>query len=411
MSNLLKAEKMKKILKSGVYALLSISLVCGMVSCSDDDPDYSNVTPPTVAVAPSQIAGMVSSMKGDAIENATVKATAGGKEMTAKTKTDGTFVLEGMAKGTYDMEVSADGKQTVTGKLTISKDGETAVYNAMLANAGMEVEVSETEETVKEMTTEVPEDNKEAEVTTEATIPAAALSDADAKIILTTVYTEDAVAQGRTISKATTRAAQSTMLMGMQLSCNKEGVVLDKPVSLSFDLGEEVAEVVTVKKNVNGNWQEVSAQKDGNKVVVDADEFGTYSVFADVDVTFNATTEPISFNNSEYDNLYGSKDLKVENVTYTYKQGGEIEKATGKLNAQLRQILANQIQGNKVTTVTGTYPVNVTLPVGTALLLSGNQKVETVTATCNGKSASGKVYGNVSVTATAYNRQHTGGSN
>lgn len=170
-------------------------------------------------------------------------------------------------------------------------------------------------------------------------------------------------------------------------------------------------EVVTVKKNVNGNWQEVSAQKNGNKVVVDADNFGTYSVFADVDVTFNATTEPISFDNSEYDNLYGSKDLTVGNVTYTYKQGGEIEKATGKLNAQLRQILAQQIQGNKVTTATGTYPINVTLPVGTALLLSGNQKVETGTATCNGKSASGKVYGNVSVTATAYNRQHTGGSN
>lgn len=402
---------MKKILKSGVYALLSVSLVCGMVSCSDDDPDYSNVTPPTVAVAPSQIAGMVSSMKGDGIGNATVKATAGGKEVTAQTKADGTFVLEDMAKGTYDMEVSAEGKQTVTGKLTISKDGETAVYNAMLPNAGVEVEVSEVEETVKTLTTEVPEDNKEAEVTTETTIPAAALSDADAKIILTTVYTEDAVAQGRAVSKAITRAAKSTMLMGMQLSCSKDGVELDKPVSLSFDLGEEVVEVVTVKKNVNGNWQEVSAQKNGNKVVVDADNFGTYSVFADVDVTFNATTEPISFDNSEYDNLYGSKDLTVGNVTYTYKQGGEIEKATGKLNAQLRQILAQQIQGNKVTTATGTYPINVTLPVGTALLLSGNQKVETGTATCNGKSASGKVYGNVSVTATAYNRQHTGGSN
>lgn len=402
---------MKKILKSGVYALLSVSLVCGMVSCSDDDPDYSNVTPPTVAVAPSQIAGLVSSMKGDAIGNATVKAIAGGKEVTAQTKADGTFVLEDMAKGTYDMEVSADGKQTVTGKLTISKDGETAVYNAMLANAGVEVEVSEAEETVKTLTTEVPEDNKEAEVTTETTIPAAALSDADAKIILTTVYTEDAVAQGRAMSKADTKATQNTMLMGIQVSCNKDGVELDKPVSLSFDLGEEVVEVVTVKKNVNGNWQEVSAQKNGNKVVVDADDFGTYSVFADVDVTFSASTEPISFDNSEYDNLYGSKDLTVGNVTYTYKQGGEIEKATGKLNAQLRQILAHQIQGNKVTTATGTYPVNVTLPVGTALLLSGNQEVETVTAICNGKSASGKVYGNVSVTATAYNRQHTGGSN
>lgn len=391
--------------------LLIASLLMGVTSCKDDDPDYENVTPPTVEVAPSQITGVVTAMNGDAIKGATVTATAGGKDVTATTDANGAYVLENVATGTYAMQVAAEGKQVGAGSLTVSKDGETIVYNAMLANAGKEVAVSATEEVVEETKTEVPEDNKEAEVTTVATIPAAAIEDTDARIILTTVYTEGATAKG-VMSKADTRAAKSTMLMGTDVSCTKGGVELKKPVSLEFDLGEEVVAVVTVKKNVNGSWETVDAKKEGNKVTVDAGEFGTYSVFADVNVTFSASTEAISFSQPGFDNLYGSKDMPVGNATYTYKQGGEIDKAaSGKLNAQLRQILAHQIQGNKVTTATGTYPLNVTLPVGTALTLSGSQKLTTVTASCNGKSANGKVYGSVSVTAVTYNRQHTGGSN
>lgn len=402
---------MYNFVKKGAFLLLVVSLAMGVTSCKDDDPDYENVTPPVVEAAPSQITGVVTAMNGDAIAGATVKATAGSTNLTATTKADGSYVMEEAATGTYAMEVTAEGKQAVTGELTIGKAGEVAVYNAMLANVGKEVTVSATEEVVEVTTTEVPEDNKEAEVTTEATIPAAVIEDMEAKIILTTVYTEKAAAKGRALSKAGTRAPKSTMLMGTDVSCSKPGVELQQPISLSFDLGEEVVSVVTVKKNVNGNWENVDAKKEGNKVTVDAGEFGTYSVFAEVDVTFSTSSEAISFSQAEFDNLYGSKDMQVGNVTYTYKQGGEIDKATGKLNAQLRQILAHQIQGNKVTTATGTYPLNVTLPVGTALTLKGSQQLTTVTASCEGKSASGKVYGNVTVSATSYNRQHTGGTN
>ncbi len=145
--------------------------------------------------------------------------------------------------------------------------------------------------------------------------------------------------------------------------------------------------------------------------IVSADEFSTYSVFADIEVTSSTSSESISFGQAEFDNLYGSKDMKVTSTTYTYKQGGEIDKATGRLNAQLRQILANQIKGNSVRTATGTYDLNVTLPVGTALKLSGRQELTTVTASCDGKSAKGMVYGSVTVVASTYNRQHNGGTN
>ncbi len=400
---------MYKFVKKGAFMLLVASLAMGVASCDDDDPDYENVIPPVIEIAPSQITGVVTAMNGNAIKGATIKATTGGKDVTATTNANGSYILENVTAGTYIIEVAAEGKQIATGNLTVSKEGETVIYNAMLANVGKEVIVSATEEVVEETKTEVPEDNKEAEVTTIATIPASALEDTEAKIVLTTVYTEEAVSKDHAMSKANTRASKSTMLMGTDVSCSKEGVELKKPISLEFELGEEVVAVITVKKNVNGIWEKVDARKEGNKVTVDVGEFGTYSVFADVDVVFSTSTEAISFSQSEFDNLYGSKDIQVNDVTYAYKQGGEIGKSTGKINAQLRQILAHQIQGNKVTTATSTYPLNVTLPIGTALTLTGSQALTTVTASCDGKSANGKVYGNVNVEVTTYNRQHTGG--
>lgn len=399
---------MFKFVNKGAFMLLVASLVMGVTSCKDDDPDFENVTPPEVEVAPAQISGVVTSMDGTAVSGATVKAAISDKEVSATTASDGTYVLEDVAVGTYAMEVSADGKLTDAGEVKVSKDGEHVVYNAMLASdVKVEITVSATEEVSDQIKTEVPEENKDAEVTTIATIPAAAIEDAEAKIILSPVYTEKAVAK----SKAVTRAAQATMLMGTQVSCSKEGVVLKKPISLSFDMGADVAEVITVRKNVNGQWSNPSFTVDGDNVIVEADEFGTYSVFADVDVTESSSSEAISFSQNEFNNLYGSKDMQANNVTYIYKQGGEIGVATGHLNAQLRQILAHRIKGNKVTTATGTYPLNVTLPVGTALTLSGSQQLTTITASCSGKSASGKVYGSVSVAAATYNRQHTGGGN
>ena len=58
----------------------------------------------------------------------------------------------------------------------------------------------------------------------------------------------------------------------------------------------------------------------------------------------------------------------------------------------------------------GTYLINVTLPVGTAMNISGRQEVTTLTASALGRSVSGKQYGTVSVITRTWNRQHTGGT-
>ena len=69
---------MKSFLKWGALGVFSMSLMMGIVACSHDDPDYSNVTPPTVASVASTIGGIVSDKSGDVIVGANVTAYSGG---------------------------------------------------------------------------------------------------------------------------------------------------------------------------------------------------------------------------------------------------------------------------------------------------------------------------------------------
>lgn len=62
---------MKEYFKSGALALLAAALTVSVSSCHDDDPDYDNVTPPTVAQV-HVISGSVASINGTGISGATV---------------------------------------------------------------------------------------------------------------------------------------------------------------------------------------------------------------------------------------------------------------------------------------------------------------------------------------------------
>ena len=44
-------ENLRNLSRWGMFAFLSVALCTSFVGCSDDDPDYSNVTPPTVSVS------------------------------------------------------------------------------------------------------------------------------------------------------------------------------------------------------------------------------------------------------------------------------------------------------------------------------------------------------------------------
>lgn len=394
---------MKKFMNFGVLALLGMALTFGMTSCSDDDPDYSNVTPPTVELAKANISGMVTTIGGKPIAGAEVTAKLGSTTLSATTNADGEYTLEGLAEnGTYTMTATASGKQSVTGSVTVNK-GETAAWNTRLSNEATTVSVSQTEETSVEVVTETLENNEEARVTTVTVIPAAAVEEGE-EIIITPVYSTD---------YATTKAATTKdfMLMGINISCSNPNAVLKAPIKLTFDLTDDVIEQLKPMKEVNGNWVEAEVTEEGEKVVFTVDAFTTYSLFINATLNQNASTEAISFAQAEYDNLYGASEMSVGTATYTYKMGSEIGQHSNLLGAYLAEILAQQMAGSTVKTVNGSYEINVTLPIGTALTLSGKQAVETTSIAAGSTTVSGKSYGKVSVTANTYNRQHNGGTN
>lgn len=393
---------MKKFMNFGVLTLLGMALTFGMTSCSDDDPDYSNVTPPTVELAKANISGMVTTIGGKPIEGARVSALMGSDMLTAMTDANGEYKLEGVKNGTYTMQAIADGKQTMSGSVTVA-DGETAAWNTRLSNEATTVSVSQTEETSVEVVTETLENNEEAQVTTVTVIPVAAVEEGE-EIIVTPVYSTDYVA-----TKAAT--TKDFMVMGINISCSNPNAVLKAPIKLTFDLTDDVIAQIKPMKEVNGNWVEAEVTEEGEKVVFTVDAFTTYSLFINATLNQNASTEAISFAQAEYDNLYGASEMSVGTATYTYKMGSEIGQHSNLLGAYLAEILAQQMAGSTVKTVNGSYEINVTLPIGTALTLSGKQAVETTAIAAGSTTVSGKSYGKVSVTANTYNRQHNGGTN
>lgn len=393
---------MKKFMNFGVMTLLGLTLTFGAASCSDDDPDYSNVTPPTVELAEANISGMVTTRSGQPIAGAKVTAKMGSNTQTATTDANGEYKLEGLQNGTYTMEASADGKQTTTGSVTVAK-GETGVWSTRLTNEATTVSVSQTEETSVEVVTETLENNEEAQVTTVTVIPAAAVEEGE-EIIVTPVYSTDYVA-----TKAAT--TKDFMLMGINISCSNPNAVLKAPIKLTFDLTDDVIAQIKPMKEVDGSWVEAEVTEEGEKVVFTVDAFTTYSLFINATLNQNASTEAISFAQAEYDNLYGASEMSVGTATYTYKMGSEIGQHSNLLGAYLAEILAQQMAGSTVKTVNGSYEINVTLPIGTALTLSGKQAVETTSIAAGSTTVSGKSYGKVSINATSYNRQHNGGTN
>lgn len=324
------------------------------------------------------------------------------------------YLFDDVKAGTYAIKAEATGKLKKESEITVTDSGKSQnlVWNASLAtDQKVEVTVSSTEESTANVETETLKGNDLAEVNIETNIPADAIETGEGeevKVIISPIY-DGNIENART--KVRTRAGESVLLVGAGLSCNKTEVTLNKPVELGFNVDEEVAQNVGAKQYKNGQWVTVASRIEGNKVVIDADEFTAYGLFLGVSFSVSDGSEAVSFEQNEWNNLYGAKDMQVGSVGYTYKTGTEIAtKGTSVLTALLVEKLA-QAFGATVSTVEGNYPLNVTLPVGTALTVSGTQSKQGVSASAMGKTVSGTHYGTVTVVASTYNRQHDGGTN
>ncbi|WP_289307042.1 carboxypeptidase-like regulatory domain-containing protein [uncultured Phocaeicola sp.] len=399
---------MYNFVKRGVYMLLIAGLTMGAAGCSDDDPDYENVTPPVVEVASNTLTGVITSLNGEGVSGAKVLL---GADNSATTDANGVYLFKDVKAGTYQVKAEAEGKLPYEGTLTVvdEKKSQNLVWNAVLiSDVKKEVTVSAEEASEGKVETEHLKGNDEAKVEVKAKIAAGAVeadTEEEVKVVISPLYKkEDVVARAA-------RATDETMLVGASLSCNLEGVSLKKAIDLGFELDSELASKVEAKQYKNGEWVKVDSRIEDGRVIVVATEFASYGLFLGVEFSEQKSTEAVSFTQGKWDNLYGSKDMSVGEAAYTYKAGTEITtKGTSKLTALLVEKLAQRF-GATVATVNGSYPINVTLPIGTMLEISGVQTKWSVSASAFGKSASGTRYGNVTVAVVTSNRQHTGGGN
>lgn len=394
---------MRKLVKTGAFWLLGAGLALGTTGCGDDDPDYSNVTPPAVTTAYS-VSGRVTGMDGNGLT-----ATVSMDGNTVKTAADGTFLFDNVKAGSYTLKAEADGKLAKKAGITLSEseNGVNRICNLVLSNAGSEITAEEDGSATGKVITETLSGNDLGRVEVDLAAPAGAVA-GGSTIILTPIYLVDDAATSRS---AVTKANEQVLLIGTSIAAAEASATLQQPLSLVYDVDPEMAASLKAEKYVDGKWVAADFSVNESKVTVTADRFTSYSLVCDADISSSTTSESVDFTQSAWDNLYGSGTMNATSASYSYKVGTEIAgSASDRVTAYLLEILARRT-GTSATSVTGNYPVNVSLPVGTGLTVSATQAVENVTVSALGKSVTGKSYGAVSITAHTYNRQHTGGSN
>ena len=394
-----KVMTMKNAMKWSAWMLLGGMLVFGLPSCGDDDdPNYNNVTPPTVTIATHGISGMVTAISGDPISGATITATAAGKSFTAQTGADGSYTIGDVnATGKIELTAAADGKQAGAATVEIPSDGKAhqAAANFVLANVAQEVAFTGE---AQEVAVEIEKPNvvaAEDAVTMSLSIPAGA---AKGKVTIAPIYPG--------ADNSGLRAAQQMTVGGFELaSAEVENNGIVDPIGVSVNLGAEVASACKV---MNGDI-EVASKVKGGILLFDVTGLGIYRIVSSIDISTKTSTEKISVSGN-FDNLYGAANLTVDAVNYTYKVGGKIDAPKGKSAAFAYSILSGIVNVSTVKEMTGSYPLNLVLPIGTAASVSGAQAVETTTVSCFGSSLSATKYGAVALSISTYNRQHTGGS-
>ncbi len=391
---------MKNFLKFGVLALMGALVTFGMSSCHNDEPDV--VVPPTVAEVHT-ISGSVASIDGTAIAGATVKCE-GALDKTVTTDSKGYFIFPDVPVGDFTLTASANDKISEQTNVTVIDDGKgyNVVWNVMLASiqSSTNISVSTTDGGEGKVTTEALKNNVKAEVPVTVDVNPGALSK-NATIWVRPVYTDKA---------GGSRATENCLLVGAEVGCSDAGVVIEKPFDITFDVDDIAAAEVTTMKMVNGTWVEIPKRVQGGDVIVSADSFTVYALFAKVNIETSTTRKALTFARNEWNNINGGSEMHVDQAQFEYKVGMEASMdGTNVFTALLIETLARKFGANSFTT-TGYYPLNVTLPIGTFLTVSGTQDINSVKATVGRYSATGTQYGDVVVTVTTGGRDHTGGS-
>jgi len=392
-------------------SVLAIAMGVAMTSCThSDDPSYDDVTPPTVNLASPCVSGIITDKAGNPIQGATV--TVG--TYTATTDENGAFVITDVQPGTYDVTVEAEGMTTIKGVVVVEASTTSTLTSQFSVTMPSEDNVIDLEVTAAEggeedLVTEALEGNHLAEIPVELEVPAEAVNE-DGEIIVVPLYDESEATEETSKSRVT-RAESTHMLIGAKVSPKNPSMTIIKPLKLRLTLSEELTTAIVVKHLVGDEWIDMPFSTFGSTIEIKITEFGYYGIFLPYTVTNTRTNDPLWFEQSTWDNLYGSAPMQVESAKFSFNVGSRIvTKGTSVLTALLIERMAYKL-GASWAEVEANYPLNVTLPIGTRLDIKGVQQNRNITFSALGSSVTGTNYGTVSVSVRTSNRQHTGSGN
>lgn len=387
---------MNKFVYLGAIALLAVATG----ACHHDDADLDHVKVPEVAPVANTLSGFVTGLDGAAISGATV--TAG--NLTTTTDATGAYVISDIAAGTYTLTATAAGHQAQQSQLTVANaNNENLVWSVALPkDISKSVNVTVNGGGEGEVVSEAIATNTKAEIPMTVDVPANTVPQ-NTTITISPIYTED--------SDLITKATSESMLIGANITCSDPNLTLTNPFDVKFDVDNTVISSVVTKQYVNGQWVTVPHSTTADGVAVSTTTFGRIGLFFPVEITRTKSSQGITLNPSQWDNLYGNTDITAGVANYSYKSGSEFNaRGANSLEALLIERLA-QLVGPTAKTLNGSYPVNVTVPLGTAISLRATQATETVKVSSSNRSATGTTYGAVTVTVSTYNRQHNGSGN
>ena len=379
---------MKKFLKNAMMLGIVAGLTWVMPACSDDDPDYENVTPPVIEVAAPVLAGVITTNGGVPVSGAAITLTGAGS-FSAKTDANGAYSIADLKAGTYTVKAEAEGKTPQEGSVTLTA-GQAATWSALLP-IEMKKEVVVKKEEAATMTVTVPAVAETASKAPEVKVEVPANTfDKDVTLSLTFNNT----------TSAGTRAAKPLSLVTMTLDASDATVAFLKPVSFTIP-------VASAPSSVTLNGTALDTSYTGGNLTIAVTGLGTICLNYNITTSESTQTQALTFTPSSWDNLYGSSDMNATTASYTFQVGGTVNGS----NTMLNNVLALDMMVAGVQSVTATYPLNVTVPVGTRISVGGTQTVRTVTYTCDSQTATITIYGEVKITTESINRQHNGGTN
>ena len=399
----------KRILYLSIIAFAAILLV----SCDKHDPSYDNVTRPVVKAANSTLSGIVTDYPGNVIANAVINING----IEVRTDANGFYTYDLTQAGTYEISASYTDKITQNATVQVASVEVTHHYIQNFRLPGYAAVIIHSGETNKD--TETIDGNEvhgTITITTSVVIEESALP-VGASLLLVPIYSQT---DGENVvkTKGGNTHTEYRVLAGSVLKCTApDFTTLESPGRMIMNVVKEVQGLVDLKKfnRTTGKWEKIQYTSFDDRIEFDVTDLTAYAIFGYVNISVENFSTPITdfMPQDFWDNYNGSNTIHVDAVSYTRQVGLNLDEKQGvdQLRALLLEKLAQDYGLGKEKTVEETYTLNVDLPVGTALSISGSQESLHVIYEMGGKSVNADINGNTVVTPKTYNRVHTGGGN